>query len=94
VQLFLEHDVAGAPVYDARELPDDPQVRARELLIEQRHPVAGPVRLFGTPVRLEGEPFAAGPAPAAGEHTAEILTGVLGLGAEEVERLRAAGITG
>jgi crotonobetainyl-CoA:carnitine CoA-transferase CaiB-like acyl-CoA transferase len=94
VQFFLEHDVPGAPVYEPRELPGDPQVRARELLIEQQHPVAGELRLFGTPVRVEGETFGAGPAPAAGEHTDEILGRVLGVGAPEIERLRAAGIAG
>jgi crotonobetainyl-CoA:carnitine CoA-transferase CaiB-like acyl-CoA transferase len=94
VQFFLDHDVAGAPVYDARELPDDPQVRARGLLIEQHHPVAGPLRLFGTPLQMEGERFEAAPAPAAGEHTDEILTRVLGLGAQEIARLRASGIAG
>jgi crotonobetainyl-CoA:carnitine CoA-transferase CaiB-like acyl-CoA transferase len=92
VEFFMEHDVPGAPVYEPDELPDDPQVRARELLIEQHHPVAGALRLFGTPLQVEGERFQAAPAPAPGEHTDEVLGRVLGLGAAEIARLRSAGI--
>jgi crotonobetainyl-CoA:carnitine CoA-transferase CaiB-like acyl-CoA transferase len=92
VELFLTHDVPGAPVYDAPELPEDPQVRARGLLLEHQHPVAGALRLFGTPVLVEGERFAPAPAPAAGEHGEDVLRRVLGLTAEEVSKLRAAGI--
>jgi crotonobetainyl-CoA:carnitine CoA-transferase CaiB-like acyl-CoA transferase len=92
VRFFLEHDVAGAPVLAPHELPGDPQVRARELLVVQQHPVAGPVRLFGTPVRIEGERFDAKPAPAAGEDAEEVLTRVLGMTAGEIARLRSAGV--
>jgi len=92
VELFIAHDVPGGPVYTADELPGDPHFRARELLFEQDHPVAGHVRLFGTPVKVDGERFAATPAPAPGAHTAEVLGGTLGLSAAEIERLRAEGV--
>ncbi len=86
------HDVPGGPVHTADELPGDPHFRARELLYEQDHPVAGHLRLFGTPVKVAGEAFAAAPAPAPGEHTAEVLGGTLGLSATEIEQLRADGV--
>ena len=92
VELFIAHDVPGGPVYTADELLEDPHFRARELLFAQDHPVAGHVRLFGTPVKVDGERFAATPAPAPGEHTAEVLGGTLGLSAAEIERLRAEGV--
>src|SRR5881628_3885571 len=82
----------GGPVYTADELREDPHFRARDLLFAQDHPVAGHVRLFGTPVKVDGERFAATPAPAPGEHTAEVLGGTLGLSAAEIERLRAEGV--
>jgi len=41
---------------------------------------------------VDGERFAATPAPAPGEHTAEVLGGTLGLSAAEIERLRAEGV--
>jgi crotonobetainyl-CoA:carnitine CoA-transferase CaiB-like acyl-CoA transferase len=92
VQLFLEHDVPGAPVHELSELLEDPHVRARGLLVEQDHPVAGPVRLLGTPVQVEGERFDAAPAPRAGEHTDEVLADVLGLSPARIAELRAAGV--
>ena len=92
VGFFIEHDVPGGPVYDGDELVDDPHFRARDLLFEQGHPVAGRLRLFGTPVKVEGERFSTAPAPAAGEHTREVLASWLDLSPAEIERLRAAGV--
>jgi crotonobetainyl-CoA:carnitine CoA-transferase CaiB-like acyl-CoA transferase len=93
VQFFLERDIPGAPVYEPAELPGDPQVQARGLLIDQDHPSAGPLRLFGTPLRVEDERFSAAPAPSAGEHSERVLRSVLGLSDAELARLRSAGIT-
>jgi crotonobetainyl-CoA:carnitine CoA-transferase CaiB-like acyl-CoA transferase len=92
VRFFIEHDVPGAPVYDTDEIPADRHFQARELIVAQEHPAAGPLRLFGTPVRVAGEAFATGPAPAPGAHTEEILTSVLGLSADEIASLRETGI--
>ena len=92
LQFFLEHDVPGAPVNTIDELPADAHVRHRELLMEQEHPVAGPIRLFGTPIHVAGEVFSSSPAPGAGEQTEEILRNVLKLSTEEIEKLRSANV--
>lgn len=92
IALFLAADVPGAPVHRVDELADDPHVRERELLMEQRHPVAGEIRLVATPIRASGERFDAAPAPAAGEHSDEILRDVLGLEDADVAELRAEGV--
>ncbi len=92
VGFFIAHDIPGGPVYTAGELPADEHFRARELVFEQDHPAAGRIRLFGTPVKVAGERFAATPAPDPGEHTDEILGSVLGLGPHEIDRLRTAGV--
>ena len=94
VRFFLERDIPGAPVYEPSELPGDPQVQARGLLVDQDHPSAGALRLFGTPVQVEGERFDASHAPHAGEHGDALLRSVLGLSDAELARLRAAGVTG
>jgi crotonobetainyl-CoA:carnitine CoA-transferase CaiB-like acyl-CoA transferase len=94
VRFFIAHDVPGGPVHAVDELSADPHFQARELLFEQDHPVAGHVRLFGTPVKVAGEHFATSAAPAPGEHTTDVLSTLLGLSPHEIERLRQDGVVG
>jgi crotonobetainyl-CoA:carnitine CoA-transferase CaiB-like acyl-CoA transferase len=94
VQLFLDMDIAGAPVHNAAELLDDSQFRTRVQLVEQEHPQAGPLRLVGTPVRTGDTPPRLRPAPARGAHTDEILRDVLGYDEARIARLRARGVLG
>lgn len=80
------------PVQDAGQIFDDPQVAARQLLIDVPDPVLGSVRLVGPAVKLSGEPAPlTGPAPQLGQHTTEILTDMLGYSAERVAELQAEG---
>jgi len=85
-------DVPCARVARPDELVRDPQLLARGMLERQPHPEEGEVVFHGNPLRFVGAPPRARPlAPALGEHTAEVL-GELGLGAEDLERLAAAGV--
>jgi crotonobetainyl-CoA:carnitine CoA-transferase CaiB-like acyl-CoA transferase len=73
------------------DLPDDPQVRANGYVTTMQHPTFGPTDVVGVPVKLSDTPGSVRlPAPEFGQHTEEILTGLLGYSWEEVERLRAA----
>jgi len=57
------------------------------------HPRAGKVRMVGVPVRLSETPGAVRtPSPLLGEHTEEVLRGLLALGTDEIAALRAAGV--
>ena len=91
VEFFVEHDVPGGPVNAPEDLPDDPHFRARDMVFDQEHPEAGALRSFGTPIRVAGQGFAAEPAPSPGQHTAEVLGGVLGYDTEQLRALRNAG---
>ncbi|MBI3029978.1 MAG: CoA transferase [Candidatus Rokubacteria bacterium] len=85
-------DVLCAPVNRYADLPDDPQVRASGMIVEEEHPRAGRFRTLNTPVRLEKTPGGIRtPAPALGEHTEAVLREA-GLEAVEIARLRSVGV--
>jgi crotonobetainyl-CoA:carnitine CoA-transferase CaiB-like acyl-CoA transferase len=87
-----EHDCCLEPVLDLDEALDSELVRAREMVVDLDQPgAAGPVRLLGVPVKLSRTPGApAGPGPALGEHTAEVLS-ALGYTDEQVTALLESG---
>ena len=78
---------AGA-VFDSMELTNEPSFYHRGILQTMQH---GDWQMPMTtwPVRFDGAPAPIKPAPLLGEHTTEALGDWLGLGAGEVEALRA-----
>jgi crotonobetainyl-CoA:carnitine CoA-transferase CaiB-like acyl-CoA transferase len=81
------YDVLCAPVYDYAEVFANAQVQHNGIVAEQYHPVAGPIKVIGIPVKLSVTPGDIGPAaPQLGEHTREILQ-ALGYDAAQIERL-------
>jgi crotonobetainyl-CoA:carnitine CoA-transferase CaiB-like acyl-CoA transferase len=89
-----EHDCCIEPVLDLDEALDSELVRAREMVVEVEQPELGPVRLLGHPVKLSRTPAdPTRPAPALGEHTAEVL-GEAGLSEQEVSALLESGAAG
>jgi crotonobetainyl-CoA:carnitine CoA-transferase CaiB-like acyl-CoA transferase len=94
MEIFERAEVTAAPVYDIDQFMADPHVTAREILVDLpdaemgRLPMHNVIpRLSQTPGRLRR------PAPALGEHTAEIL-GSLGRDRAEIEGLAREGIIG
>ena len=80
-------------VNSVSDLPDDPQVRANDYVVEYDHPALGNLTLLGMPVKLSatpGEPR--GHAPELGEHTELLLTEMLGYSWDDVARLREANV--
>jgi crotonobetainyl-CoA:carnitine CoA-transferase CaiB-like acyl-CoA transferase len=72
-----------------------PQVRARDMIVEQQHPVAGKVPTVGVPVKLSETPGEVRTAaPLLGQHTDEVLRETLGLDAARIAALREAGVIG
>lgn len=71
----------------------DPQTASREMLLEIEHPTIGPLKLAGSPLKLQhAGPVPRRPPPLLGEHTESVLQEVLGLKPDETSRLRASGI--
>ncbi len=74
------------------ELPDDPQVRANDYVVDFEHPSYGTVQMLGMPLRLSETPGAVRlPAPEHGQHTEEILL-ELGYDWDRIAKLRADGV--
>jgi crotonobetainyl-CoA:carnitine CoA-transferase CaiB-like acyl-CoA transferase len=87
---------AGVPcgsVRDLHEVFSDPQIRARDMLIELEHAAAGLLKMTGTPMKLSETPGSIRtPPPLLGEHTGAVLANDLGIDQERINDLRARGV--
>jgi CoA:oxalate CoA-transferase len=93
VSLLSTAGVPAAPVNDVAETVADPQVQAREMFVEVDHPVHGPVKITGTPLKLSETPGRVRwLAPEPGEHNEEIFVGLLGYTGDDLARWRAEGV--
>jgi crotonobetainyl-CoA:carnitine CoA-transferase CaiB-like acyl-CoA transferase len=92
VALLDAAGVPNGPINDIAQVFAEPQVQARGVKIEVEHPVAGKLPMVASPMRFSATPLEhRTPPPLLGEHTEEILRGVLGMSVEEVARLRQRG---
>ncbi|WP_175477306.1 CaiB/BaiF CoA transferase family protein [Roseovarius tolerans] len=81
----------AGPVLDILEMQADPQARAREMIVEVDHPVAGPVKTLGHPVKFSETPASLRrAAPVLGQHSREVLQEA-GYDAAEIEAMVASG---
>ena len=91
-----EFDAIGlpcGPLNNIAQAAEQPQVLARRMLVEVEHPRIGRLKLPDTPVKLSRTPGGIkGPSPALGQDTYEVLSTLLGLSAEELDELAAAGV--
>ncbi len=68
--------IPAGPVLHYDEVYTDPQILAREMVVETHHPVTGPFKTMGVTVKLSDTPGSVRrAAPRLGEHTAEVLNG-------------------
>ena len=89
-------DKAGVPagrIKTVAEVCESEHLRARGMFVQLAHPKAGAVTAMGVPIRLWDTPGAAqAPAPLLGQHTDEILSGLLRIPKAKADKLRAAGV--
>jgi crotonobetainyl-CoA:carnitine CoA-transferase CaiB-like acyl-CoA transferase len=94
LQLLRGRVPCGA-VNDFAHALNDPQVRARNMVVTVAHPAGGTVEMPGNPIKMSDTPaedFA--PPPLVGQDTERVLTELLGYSGEKIAKLRAQGAIG
>jgi formyl-CoA transferase len=90
VSTLTENGIVVAPVKSTPEVAKDPHLWEREMLVKMDDAVAGEMYLPGLTIKFSKTPGKLGPVPTPGQHTDEILGGLLGYGEEKIADLRAA----
>ncbi|ABR46917.1 Formyl-CoA transferase [Alkaliphilus metalliredigens QYMF] len=88
-EILDDAGVPNGPINRIDEVLADPQVQAREMIVEVAHPVAGKLKMPGIPIKLSDT---AGqirrPSPMLGQHTEEILKELLKYDEAQIEDLK------
>ena len=89
---FDQVNMLWASVQTPKEVIDDPQVIANDIVVPFEHEEFGPIRVIANPVKLSQAPSAIHRrAPEFSEHTEEILL-ELGYSWEEIAQLQEEGV--
>lgn len=89
IQLLECRGVPCGPIQSVREVVQHPQVLAREMIQTIDHPVAGTLKVPGSPLKFsDAQPMDIQRAPELGEHTDELLQRLLTFSAADLSRLR------
>ena len=93
LDLLSEAGVPAGRIYQTRDMVADPHFAARQAIVRLMHPELGEFPVQNVAPKLSdtpGEVRTLG--PELGQHNDEIYRGLLGLDADELDRLRAAGV--
>ena len=92
LQLLEEHGVPAGRTYRAQDMLRDPHMAARGSLVRVRDPRFGELAMQNVAPRLSRTPGGVRwTGPELGEHTRDVLGGVLGLSTSEIDELAAGG---
>lgn len=79
IALLEEAGIPCAPINNIERILNDPQIAAREMIVEVEHPIAGHLKMPGVPVKLSDSPGSVRThAPLLGHDVNEILCELLG----------------
>jgi formyl-CoA transferase len=81
--------VPCGPIKSIDQVMNDPQVQAREMVIQVEHPSEGVVRMVASPLKIPtAPPVVRMPPPRLGEHTDQVLHELLGFDLKTIQDLR------
>jgi len=94
VTLLTNAGIPASPINTVADVVKDANINHRGMITEVEQPEIGKVRIANTPLRFSLAPKEAKPKPAPllGQHTAEILSQLLGYTEEEIQHLRKQGV--
>ncbi|HEX9867427.1 MAG TPA: CoA transferase [Candidatus Tectomicrobia bacterium] len=93
--LLLQHGIPVGAINSIDQVVEHPQVKAREMIVESDHPVAGKVKIVGVPVKLSETPGSVRQlAPLLGQHTDAVLQTYLHMREADIAALRQMGVIG
>ncbi len=92
LKLAEVHDVCLSSIHEMEDLEKDPQLQARQMIIETEHENGLKLKGVGLPIKFsESKPDAPEPAPSVGQHSIEILEEI-GYADEKIKELLEKGI--
>jgi crotonobetainyl-CoA:carnitine CoA-transferase CaiB-like acyl-CoA transferase len=94
VQTFRAVGVPTGEVKSVADALKDPHITARGLIVEAEHPRYGTVKSLASPVKVGNTTAPTMRAPQRGEHTEEIMAGLLGMDGAAVDAARSRGAFG
>jgi crotonobetainyl-CoA:carnitine CoA-transferase CaiB-like acyl-CoA transferase len=90
VDFFLSKQIPCAPLYTVKDVVEDKHIAvARRMIREVEHPVAGKMKVVGSPINLSETPAEIkSPAPLLGEHSELVLRDILNLTEVQIAELK------
>jgi CoA:oxalate CoA-transferase len=90
VSTLLAAEIPVAPVNTIPQAAADPHLWEREMLVKTPDALAGEIHVPGATIKMSKTPGRTGHVPTPGEHTDEVLSGLLGYDRSTLQELRAA----
>ena len=91
--LLVEHQIPTGRIFRAPEMLEDPHFAARQAIVRLLHPELGELPMQNVAPKLSASPGSLRwVGPELGQHNQEVLQGLLGLSAADLERYAASGV--
>jgi crotonobetainyl-CoA:carnitine CoA-transferase CaiB-like acyl-CoA transferase len=92
-RILQEAQVPCGPIQTIDQVFEDPQVQARDMIVNLEHPVAGAIPTVANPIKYSLTPLEyQQPPPLLGEHTKCVLGDYLGMDETELAKLEKSGV--
>lgn len=91
LEILKTNDVPAGPVNTIEDVFKEPQLAAREMLVDVEHPVYGTLKQLACPIKIKGVEQKRSPGAGYSENTDDILKDLLKYDDEKIEALKGKG---